>query len=300
MSENPGDMGSCFQHFWDSIRMLAKTSHCSKQTPSMVDGHEFVLLSGSCPDNAALFNGWGSRLFAKIEPWKSLHFCRPPCQCVGNFAWGRFEVWEALGRAFFIEVLPTCCGVHLVASIMWVRKFGSPVCASEWKESQNSPSRASPLQVLLLPLKMILSSSEVCPKQFGIFPKISGKISKHLQLLCPPTFRVSRPSEVFSLLFRAFFVTLRSFFRYLFGHFSLLSDRFSEHFPLHFGYFPWHLRPRCRYTFGPLWYTCRLSARSLPSTFCRTTPKQATAEWRAKCQSSLWSLCRYNIGHIQH
>ena len=88
----------------------------------------------------------------------------------------------------------------------------------------------------------------------------------------------------------------------------LLSERFLEqfeHFPLHFGHYPWHLLPHCRYTFALLHYnvwnslSCRattgpLSTRNFPS--CFMGPLQSKRlEWWANCQSSLWLFWRYKI-----
>ena len=74
----------------------------------------------------------------------------------------------------------------------------------------------------------------------GFFPKFSGKFSEHFEhfpLLRPPIiYRVSRPSEAFSLLFRTFFVTFRTFFG-TFRTFSVTFRAFSvtpsAPFPLH-------------------------------------------------------------------
>ena len=133
-------------------------------------------------------------------------------------------------------------------------------------KSLNNPP--PPPQALSLPLKRILSPSDICPKQFWDFflkfPENFRNIFEHFPLLCLPTiYKVSRPSEVF--------------FRYFFEHFSLFSERFSEHFE-HFSVtfrafsvtpsapFPLHVRTIalqflelcCRAT------TCRLSARKTP------------------------------------
>ena len=243
-----------FSFFGIPIRILAKTLCCSKQTCSMVYGHELMLIL-----RQRNITQWaGGTLFAKIERCMSLHF-------VGLH-------------------ISVACQNSVESQREWSGLAQIPVQAKG--RSLNTPPPSGPVAATQEGPFPFWHLSETV---LGFFPKISGKFSEHFEhfpLLRPRTIhRVSRPSEVF---------------RYFFEHFSLLSERFSEHFehfPLHFGHFSWHLRPRSCYTFGPLRYnswnspccrttTCRLSARNLPSTFCGTTPKQATAALRAKRQSS--------------
>ena len=99
----------------------------------------------------------------------------------------------------------------------------------------NPPPRA-----LSLPLKRNLSPSDICPKQFWDFSRKfleNFGTFRTFSLLRPPTnHRVSRPSEVFSLLFRTFFVIFRTFFR-TFQTFSVTFRAFfvtpSAPSPLH-------------------------------------------------------------------
>ena len=62
MSQNPDTMDFGLSAFGSPLGMFAKMSYCSKQTPRMVDGHEFVLLLRQC----------------SIIPWMGQH--GPPCR----------------------------------------------------------------------------------------------------------------------------------------------------------------------------------------------------------------------------
>ena len=99
-------------------------------------------------DNATLFNGLGRTPFAKIEGCMSLHFCRPPCQC------GLLKLsWKPNGMV----------------------RFGTDSVQAKGKSLNKPPP---PPQALSLPLKRILSLSDICPKQFWDFPENFRKFFK--------------------------------------------------------------------------------------------------------------------------
>ena len=106
-------------------------------------------------------------------------------------------------------------------------RFGTDSGASEGKESKQPPPPLRPCCCHSRGSSPCLASVR---NSSGIFPENFRKSSEHFEhfpLLRPPTiYRVSRPSEAFSLLFRTFFVTFRTFFG-TFRTFSVTFRTFS-------------------------------------------------------------------------
>ena len=110
----------------------------------------------------------------------------------------------------------------------------------EWSGSAQIPVQVQgrslnnppPLQALSLPLKRVMSPSDICPKQFWDFSRKFPEMFRNI-------------SNIFRYFVRTLFTGVRNppkvFFPLFFRTFPLLSESFSEHFehfPLHFGHFP--------------------------------------------------------------
>ena len=176
----------------------------------MVYGHEFVLILRQ----RNIIQWAGSTPF--IERCKSLHFCRPPCEC------GLLKLsWKPKGMV----------------------RFGTDACASEGKDSKQPPplrpcrchSRGS-----FPRLTSVRNSSGIFSRTF---PENLRNISNIFRYFVRPLFtgfrdppKVFRYSEGFSLLFRTFFVIFRTFFgtfRTFAVTFRALSVTPSAPFPVH-------------------------------------------------------------------
>ena len=254
-----------FSTFGIPIRVFAKTLYCSKQTCSMAYGHEFVLILRHC----------------NIIQWVGEHaFCQDWMSHVPAFLSASMSVW-------FVKLSWRPKGMV---------RCGTDSCANAGKESKQPP----PPQTLSLPLKRILSPSDICPKQFWDFSRKFSEIFRNI-------------SNILRYFVRPLFLGFcdpPKFFRYFFEHLSLLSERFSEHFdnfPLHFGHF--------RDTFGPVPVTRSDHCVTIPGTLHFAEPQPVVFQLGTFHQRSagppqnkrLWhgepnanQIRRYNLGHIQH
>ena len=138
-------------------------------------------------------------------------------------------------------------------------RFGTDFCASGRKESKQPP----PPQALLLPLKSVLSPSDICPKQFWDFsrkfPEIFRNISNIFRYFVRPLFIGFRDP-------RSFFVTFSNIFRYFPNVFRNISNIFR------------YISGTFRDTFGPVPVTRSDHCVTIPETLNVAEPQPVVSQ----------------------